>query len=166
MNFKCVNCKKDILEIYPNGLTKPESGAFTDGVVGRLSAGYGSKFDGSSFWIAICDQCLSAGLDAGTIKEIPTGDKIYVYDLSMLKDGGTVYIESSIGDFYIDNRIGSKTKFGVYKGVPGKYNAELLDVDTANELKWKLVRPLKEYSENRDALNKELARKLIIDFIL
>jgi hypothetical protein len=54
----------------------------------------------------------------------------------------------------------------LYNGVPGKHNAELLDADTAKELKWKLVRPLKEYSENRDALNKELARKLIIDFIL
>lgn len=166
MDFKCISCQKTISEIYPTGTSKPETSSFNDGVVGRIAAGYGSRFDGTDFWIAVCDDCMDAKLGDASIKQIPAGDKIFIYELSTLKDGGSVYIESSIGDFYIDNRVGSKTKSGLYNGIPGKNNSEMFDPDTAKELKWKLVRPLKEYSENRDAVNKELARKLIIDFIL
>lgn len=43
------------------GLIKPleqENGCWDDGTVTKVSFGYGSKHDMSSFYIAICDECF------------------------------------------------------------------------------------------------------------
>ena len=41
--------------------------AIDDGIIQIISAGYGSKHDGSHVILAICDQCISEKLDDGTI---------------------------------------------------------------------------------------------------
>lgn len=37
------------------------------GIVGLISAGYGSNTDGDEFIIAICDECLATKKDNGTV---------------------------------------------------------------------------------------------------
>lgn len=167
MNFNCICCSKEIVEIYPDVNTKPECGSFNGGNVTDIHGGYGSEFDEQSFWIAICDDCTKEKLESGLIKPIPSiGIEIFVYEINILKDGGTIVIDTSIGEICIDHRIGTKTKGRMYKGKPGKHDSELLDAREEVDLGWKLAEPLKKYANNRDAQYRELARKLIIDFIL
>jgi hypothetical protein len=40
---------------------------WNDGVVNLISAGYGSRFDGDEFIIAICDDCLEKKLMTGNL---------------------------------------------------------------------------------------------------
>ena len=57
--YNCIICDKEI-----KSLDKPfkgqddSTGMWDDGVVDKISAGYGSGFDGAIFMIAICDECI------------------------------------------------------------------------------------------------------------
>lgn len=63
MDFKCVVCEtdiKEISEIEPSLKScKPEQGMYSNGVVDKIAAGYGSLLDGNMHIIAICDKCLN-----------------------------------------------------------------------------------------------------------
>jgi len=62
---KCICCKTTILKpLYPpeeitlNPLEQ-ERGPWDGGIVTLISGGYGSRHDLESYYIAICDSCLS-----------------------------------------------------------------------------------------------------------
>lgn len=54
----CFFCGKPIEVLYVGDPEHPEQWAYNDAVVDKLSAGYGSKHDGKSFLIAVCDSCI------------------------------------------------------------------------------------------------------------
>ncbi len=84
--MKCVCCNKPIKAIYGdisqeesvfkvqekrNGNTiveiKAENRMWLDGVVGNISAGYGSSKDGDQYVIAICDDCITEKIEDGSM---------------------------------------------------------------------------------------------------
>ncbi len=48
----------------------PEQCMWNDGVVGKLEAGFGSRYDTDSFYVAICDDCITIKLENKTIQLI------------------------------------------------------------------------------------------------
>jgi len=59
----CIKCKKEIKPIELKYHRKPESAMWSDGIVDKIAAGYGSKFDGNMYIIAICDTCIEENKD-------------------------------------------------------------------------------------------------------
>lgn len=49
---------------------KAGSRMWLNGVVGQISAGFGSNQDGSEFVIGICDNCIKDKIEDGTIANI------------------------------------------------------------------------------------------------
>ena len=66
VNHTCICCKSKLIKpLSGMGLdegmvkaTEQEQGCWDDGTVQKISFGYGSKNDGSDFYIAICDDCI------------------------------------------------------------------------------------------------------------
>ena len=60
VKHNCVICNAVIerIESLPND--KEWEGCFADGIVEKISAGYGSKHDGDMFIICICDSCIDS----------------------------------------------------------------------------------------------------------
>lgn len=59
---KCAICKDKIVKpIRPEHCDplKQECGMWDDGVIEKINFGYGSRHDSESFYIAICDDCIS-----------------------------------------------------------------------------------------------------------
>ncbi|HWJ26714.1 MAG TPA: hypothetical protein VNS32_09230 [Flavisolibacter sp.] len=62
LDYTCIACKKATIQLdreYP--LPAPlqqEDGCWKNGSVASVYFGYGSKNDGESFYVAICDQCI------------------------------------------------------------------------------------------------------------
>lgn len=55
--------------------------------------------------------------------------EILVTEFGRIRDGGTVTYVSELGlKFFVDNRIGTKTKGAVYDRYPGDEGAKILDV--------------------------------------
>lgn len=57
----CSCCKSNIVKPIECGFTDPlkqESGMWSDGVVEKITFGYGSIHDMESYYIAICDECI------------------------------------------------------------------------------------------------------------
>ena len=48
----CFVCKEKVI-------SKIEQGMWADGIVEKITFGYGSKHDMDSFYIAICDDCIN-----------------------------------------------------------------------------------------------------------
>ena len=64
----CVCQDKVIKPIHAEGLNplKQESGMWDDGVVEKITFGYGSRqHDMESFYIAMCDDCMTSLLEKG-----------------------------------------------------------------------------------------------------
>jgi len=58
---KCAICGKTIKPFYDDETfdnDNPESNSWNEGIVDTIFAGYGSKYEGYSFLITICDYCL------------------------------------------------------------------------------------------------------------
>lgn len=55
--MNCIICDS---EIKPIEDSNDEKGMWLDGIVDKISANYGSKFDGDMFLIAVCDNCLES----------------------------------------------------------------------------------------------------------
>lgn len=72
----CICCGKEIslLVQSPNDdiHCDPESVHWNNGVVQKISAGYGSSLDGDVYLIAICDKCLE--------QKNKEGSAIFIYD--------------------------------------------------------------------------------------
>lgn len=57
----CCACKKNVITPIDPNTTHPlkqEQGMWANGVVEKITFGYGSKYDMESFYIAICDECV------------------------------------------------------------------------------------------------------------
>ena len=52
---------------YNRLIEKAENRMWSNGVVGNISAGYGSSHDGGQYVIAICDDCIQSKLDEGVL---------------------------------------------------------------------------------------------------
>ncbi len=59
----CIKCGIEIIPLYPELDGKPEQGMWSNGVVDKICANYGSKHDGDVFLIAICDKCIENNLE-------------------------------------------------------------------------------------------------------
>lgn len=51
-----------------SNITNAEHSSYADGVVGTISGGYGSRYDCSTFAIAICDDCIEKYIGKKIIK--------------------------------------------------------------------------------------------------
>lgn len=58
----CMCCGKDIKLIHGD-ISKPEDACWLNGSVNKFTIGYGSKFDGDVYIIALCDDCIDKNLD-------------------------------------------------------------------------------------------------------
>lgn len=97
--MKCICCEKNIIKPgYPDSdmseedyiwsirrygkdnerIEKAENRSWRDGLVANVSAGYGSKYDGSMYVIAICDNCIEKKHNSGVIAFI--GDYLEDFD--------------------------------------------------------------------------------------
>lgn len=56
--FPCICCNKNVEPLDPEYIRRPESGMYKNGIVDKIAAGYGSKFDTDMFIIAVCDDCV------------------------------------------------------------------------------------------------------------
>ena len=64
MKRYCFKCNKEIKPLYTEEHNdKPESEMWNNGIVDKISAGYGSKHDGSMYIITICDDCIESQKD-------------------------------------------------------------------------------------------------------
>jgi len=54
----CICCGEKIKPIHPEMNHFPQTGMYENGIVDKISAGFGSQFDGDMFIIAICDKCI------------------------------------------------------------------------------------------------------------
>jgi len=72
--MSCICCGADIAAIHPSDLDKYDldSQMWDNGIVGIISAGYGSNKDGDVYCVAICDNCIE--------KARNRGDVIYLYN--------------------------------------------------------------------------------------
>lgn len=65
----CICCKtKEIKHLEMMGIPEvmeQDRGCWNDGWVHKISQGYGSRFDMSQFFIAICDDCLEGLIKDG-----------------------------------------------------------------------------------------------------
>ncbi len=66
-SYNCIVCSFQISKI---GGDKDISSMYNDGVVGKLDANYGSKFDGDMYLFGICDRCIETKLSTGELKYI------------------------------------------------------------------------------------------------
>lgn len=88
--MKCICCDYEILPYpLPDEIAIPqeeivfsdikdhraENAMWSDGIVGNISAGFGSNQDGSMFVIGICDKCSREKVEDGTIAYI--GDYMF-----------------------------------------------------------------------------------------
>lgn len=80
--MKCICCNKSINPLHTdlsheeavfktekgkNSQIKAENRMWSDGVVGNISAGFGSVLDGGMFVIAVCDDCIREKVESGVI---------------------------------------------------------------------------------------------------
>ena len=72
----CICCSKKIEPIYNDDILEEElifeseqkgKGMWNDGILGTISAGYGSNKDGDVYKVAICDDCLEIKINTGVV---------------------------------------------------------------------------------------------------
>ena len=64
-----------------------------------------------------------------------------INNIDVYRDGGTVKVETNEGIFYIDRRIRTETKGGVYDDYPNKGNI----IDNGEEIKQRLYNSMEGY---------------------
>ena len=83
MDYNCIICDKEIKQLHESLGDQPDyNGCFDDGIVDKISAGFGSLLDGNMYVIAICDKCIDSKCKAGKAKYV--GD--YLMPNNDLKD--------------------------------------------------------------------------------
>ena len=60
--MKCILCDKEVDTLYPEDRHSKEPWVrmWDDAIVDKIQAGYGSRFDGNIYVIAICDPCIAS----------------------------------------------------------------------------------------------------------
>lgn len=72
-NRTCCVCKEKVISkieadhIHP---LRQEQGMWADGVVEKITFGYGSKHDMDSYYIAICDNCITELKESGLATDL------------------------------------------------------------------------------------------------
>ena len=86
IQHQCVCCTNKITKI--DGLKKDDdfNGMFSDGLVQKVEAGYGSVLDGNMYYIAICDDCLKTKQKQGIIHNIGNYMEDYYNAFDKLND--------------------------------------------------------------------------------
>ena len=73
--YECVCCGAKIEKIEGFDHDKEWEGCYSDGIVEKISAGYGSTLDGEMFVLAICDKCVVQKANQGVLKFV--GDYMF-----------------------------------------------------------------------------------------
>lgn len=68
--------------------------------------------------------------------------KMEILSIIGYKDGGTISIITNCGDFCLDSRIGTKTKYQIYDSYPKDNNSNL--IKDQKSIKWNLYQALKD----------------------
>ena len=63
----CVCCSKEIKKLDGMPNDKEWEGMWDDGIVQKISAGFGSTLDGDMYVIAICDDCAKKKIEEGAL---------------------------------------------------------------------------------------------------
>lgn len=69
-SYTCINCKENEVKPYSVDVLGQDEGCWLDGTVIRADVGYGSRHDLSSYYFAICDDCLDSLEDSGLLVDI------------------------------------------------------------------------------------------------
>lgn len=56
--IKCFKCEKEIERIHPDVKGNLDELMWLNGLVGKITAGYGSELDGDTYLLAVCDDCI------------------------------------------------------------------------------------------------------------
>lgn len=70
--------------------------------------------------------------------------KVVIKEMDVYTDGGTVKLTTNMGDYYIDNRLGSETKHKLYDNYPDRGNI----IKDDKEIKSDLYKVLENYHHN------------------
>lgn len=67
--MNCISCQKEIKRHYfdKNDSHKLDQSCWRDGGVSTFSFGYGSTHDTCLFYICICDECITKGLEKNSV---------------------------------------------------------------------------------------------------
>ena len=60
ISYPCIFCGKAIVKLDGVPSCKEWEGMWSDGIVEKISAGYGSILDGNMYILAICDECVKS----------------------------------------------------------------------------------------------------------
>jgi hypothetical protein len=77
--YTCISCKKNMVTPYEGSLPHPlhqEAGMWKNGTVSLVAFGYGSMHDTESFYVAICDDCISEAFKTGLAKRYEDLEKL------------------------------------------------------------------------------------------
>ena len=67
--FPCIRCGNKLEILYPEHVSgKAEQEMWKNGIVDKISAGYGSEFDGNMYLFGLCDECIKFLIKTGKIK--------------------------------------------------------------------------------------------------
>jgi hypothetical protein len=73
----CIVCKKNKVTLETklhslpvDPLKQHEDGMWNNGTVERISFGYGSRHDLSTYYIAVCDDCIEEAIKAGVVENM------------------------------------------------------------------------------------------------
>ena len=72
--MKCICCDKKISLLHSDKLEEDilfdmrvSSVCWSDGIVDKISSGYGSSLDGNVYIIGVCDECIKIKTNDGTV---------------------------------------------------------------------------------------------------
>jgi len=70
-----------------------------------------------------------------------------ILGIKMYKDGGTISITTDCGEFCLDGRIGTKTKYQLFDNYPVVGDVRNL-IENSTPIQWELYQELKKKPEN------------------
>jgi hypothetical protein len=79
-NRTCCVCKEKVISNIEVNIIHPlrqEQGMWADGTVEKITFGYGSKHDMTSYYIAVCDDCITELKESGLATDLKELKKKY-----------------------------------------------------------------------------------------
>jgi hypothetical protein len=71
---KCICCDKEISLLMPETKSthplKQEQSMWENGIVNKISGGYGSDYDLCEFYFGICDECITSKIKSGHLEDL------------------------------------------------------------------------------------------------
>lgn len=93
----CICCQKEQVSPDFEFISKPEpenqdkNVCWNNGAVTRLSAGWGSRHDMSSYFMAVCDSCISVLEEKGLLKKVRDVQEDHKTNMSIQNKQGRIY---------------------------------------------------------------------------